>query len=243
MLPVSGGLDRLRSKNIVKEIISSPVEQVKKSVRALSNKPVSDLEQASTSQYPRKVQNFLNANSNKMMTNIRVCRKPLESAINKALDFISAGAWSKAKKKQNYDSLYHLYLSFNLGGKRVILDKSANITIRESSEVCADSLPVPSRAGLTLKDFLDKGRKRAGDSKFFTYNAIQNNCQDFLHNLLVANKMINPTLATFIKQDVVELTKDLPSFSKRIADAATKAAGLAERAYQNITEKYEAPSG
>jgi len=204
-----------------------------------AKKAVSELEEASLSQYPRKVQNFLNKHSNEVMSNIRVCRVPISSTLNKVLDVISLGSWSSAKKKQNYDNMFHLYLSFTLGGKRVILDKQSNITIALSNKECKDSMPVPSSGELTLKTFLERGRKRVGDAKFFPYNAMNNNCQDFLWNLLVANKLSTPALIKFIKQDIGELAKDVPGFTKKIADAATKASGLAERAYQNLTEKYE----
>jgi hypothetical protein len=218
------------------DVLNEAEEKAKKYI----GKKISDLEKESISRYPRKVQNFLNAHSREKMTDIRVCRRPLGSNMNKVLDFISGGALTAAKKKEKFDSLFHLYLSFKLGGKRVILDKQSNITIKFSEETCADSMPVAPK-DITLKEFLEKGRKRAGDEKFFPYNALSNNCQDFLWNLLVANKMSTPALIKFIKQDVEQLAKDVPSFSKKIADTATKVAGLAERAYQNLTEKYEVP--
>ena len=218
-------------------------EAVDEEIRKYAKKTVSDLEEAALSQYPRKVQNFLNKYSGERMTNIRVCRKPLGSTYDKVFDVLSLGSWSKAKKKENFDKLFHLYLTFTLGGKHVILDKQHNITIKLSNDSCKDSLPVPGAKELTLKTFLERGRKRAGDAKFFPYNALTNNCQDFLLNLLVANGLSTPALVKFIKQDLTQISKELPGFGKSIADTAKHVAGLAERAYQNLTEPYEGVRG
>jgi len=218
-------------------------EAVDEEIRKYAKKTVSDLEEAALSQYPRKVQNFLNKYSGERMTNIRVCRKPLGSGLNRGLDAVSFGAWSKAKKKANFDNMFHIYLSFTLGGKNVILEKVQNIIIKISNDSCTDSLPVTGAKELTLKTFLERGRKRAGDAKFFPYNALSNNCQDFLLNLLTANGLTNPSLTKFIKQDVDKLVKELPWYSKKIVNAATHVADIAGRAYQNLTEKYEGVKG
>jgi len=218
-------------------------EAVDEEIRKYAKKTVSDLEEAALSQYPRKVQNFLNKYSGERMTNIRVCRKPLGSTYDKVFDVLSLGSWSKAKKKENFDSVFHLYLTFTLGGKHVILDKQHNITIKISKDSCKDSLPVPISGEITLKTFLERGRKRVGDAKFFPYNALTNNCQDFLLNLLVANGLNRPNLVKFIKQDLSQISKELPGFSKSIVDTAKHVADLAERAYQNLTEPYEGVRG
>jgi len=207
-------------------------------------KAVSDLEKASLSEYPRAVQNFINKNGDKVITNMKICRRALPSLLETALNLISLGTYNKAKAKGKYDKLFHLYTAFYLDGKRVILDKSQNINLKFSQESCDDHKDVKVPSGLTLREFLQRGRKRAGDAKFFTYDALKNNCQDFLYNLLSANNMMSssPGLKEFIKQDTIQLAEEIPSFAKKIANAVTKVSGLAERAYQNLTLGYEHPT-
>ena len=59
-----------------------------------------------------------------------------------------------------------------------------------------------------------------GDEKFFTYNAVSNNCQDFLLAFLQSNNLGNNENYTFLKQDTESLFKRLPVLQK-IAKSTT----------------------
>ena len=61
-------------------------------------------------------------------------KSPIISAIDTALNLISFGKWAEAKKKYNYDDLYHLYLIITLDlrngkTKRLLLEKNQSINI------------------------------------------------------------------------------------------------------------------
>ena len=71
---------------------------------------------------------------------------------------------------------------------------------------------VPS--GLTLNMLLEKTKAKMGDKKFFTYNAVSNNCQDFLLAFLQSNNLGTETNYTFIKQDTKSLFDRLPVLKK-----------------------------
>jgi hypothetical protein len=61
-------------------------------------------------------------------------------------------------------------------------------------------------------------------NKFFTYSAKDNNCQDFLVNILKANNIGNTDDFNFIKQDTKQLFKDLP-FLRKFSNSITDFAG------------------
>jgi hypothetical protein len=218
MLPTSGALERLNIKS-----------------------KVQDIRKASVSEYPRAVQNFLNAHAHEKISEMKVCRDPISSALESFLNTLTGGSLSKEKAKANYDRIYHLYISFNLGGKRVILEKNQNLTLKFSGAGCKDSISIPtSGRSITLGEFLERGRKRVGDHKFFSYNALSENCQAFVLNLLISNKLVSDASRKFVLQDATKLIKK-DSLSDKVIKGITDVAGIADRAYQNLTQKYEKP--
>ena len=53
-----------------------------------------------------------------------------------------------------------------------------------------------------------------GDEKFFTYNAVSNNCQGFLLAFLQSSNIGTPENYTFVKQDTESLFRRLPILQK-----------------------------
>ena len=69
---------------------------------------------------------------------------------------------------------------------------------------------------LTINELVDLTRKRMTDAKFKGYHPLKNNCQDFVLNALDS---IGATYnKEFVKQDVAELAKKIPSFKQKIAE-------------------------
>ena len=64
---------------------------------------------------------------------------------------------------------------------------------------------------ITLNTLLENTKKRMGDEKFFTYNAVSNNCQDFLLAFLQSNNLGSHENYTFVKQDTEKLSKRCPA--------------------------------
>ena len=80
---------------------------------------------------------------------------------------------------------------------------------------------VPS--GLTVNQLIENTRNLMKE-KFIPYTASNNNCQNFILNVIRANNMSNPELEAFIKQDTSMIFKD-PNF-KKFSDGIT---GLGEK--------------
>jgi hypothetical protein len=76
---------------------------------------------------------------------------------------------------------------------------------------------IPS--GLTFKELLDNAQKLMG-KKYFPYDAISANCQDFLAGLLKGSSILTKQLQDFIKQDVKTLFETLPG-TKKVMNVVT----------------------
>ena len=76
---------------------------------------------------------------------------------------------------------------------------------------------------LTVNELLTNTKNKIGDRLFYDYNSITNNCQDFLYNALYTNgfESSNPSMKSFIKQDLTKLSKSLSSTSKNIMNTIT----------------------
>lgn len=112
-----------------------------------------------------------------------------------------------------YDSLYHIGMVIN--GKYV-LEKNEYIKFY-NGEVPSGSETYQIRGNnKSIQEMFDKTRQRMGD-RFTEYDASENNCQDFLYNALLSIGLLSNEASKFIKQDVISITKQLPSIVSLIS--------------------------
>ncbi len=201
-------------------------------VEGFKNRVV-DVAQGIRKDYPPKARETIFKYGDGIIEELFLRREPIQSFINKALDFVTMGKWSEAKQKYNYDKLFHLSLvaSVNMPNgemKQIIIEKNEVINISDSfsagGKVQYMKVPVP--CCVTLREFLDKGQKLGGDN-YFIYDAFKSNCQMFLKTLLDANGLSTDATTAFILQPVEELLKELPSYTGKVARALTDVAGVA----------------
>lgn len=164
---------------------------------------------------------------NEEIKSIKIVRTPLSSFSKTFLNIISLGQFDKISKTF-YDEIFHLSLwindKYNLEKNAVIAFNQKN-PIEPNSEIKQVSV-IPT--GLTFQTLIDKTKARMG-KKFGTYDAGQNNCQDFLTNIFKANNIGDESDFKFIKQDTKEIFEKLPQFSKVLGNLATKAGAIFDR--------------
>lgn len=162
---------------------------------------------------------------------MRVCREPINAAIDGFLELITFGGLSRAKKKLGYDDLFHLWMELGLAdGSMWILEKNHVIRLEEISprqsvltgSKVADCRPIKViPRGLTLSELFVNGASYRGDA-FFIYDSVSANCQDFILSLLLGSGIKGPI--EFIKQDTSGLlTKYAERFAKAVTDVAASA--------------------
>jgi hypothetical protein len=66
----------------------------------------------------------------------------------------------------------------------------------------------------TINELLNKARQRMGDNKCFERSANNNNCQDYILNILKANNIYGAT--NFIKQNTESIFENHPEIRKGI---------------------------
>jgi hypothetical protein len=160
----------------------------------------------------------LNNNGNKKITGITLMRTPIEaSGLLKVTKII---------EDKPYDTLFHLFMVLTMeDGTLLALEKNEVIKLsvyngRKGAEELKISKP-PSR---TLAKVVEKTEDRMGYS-YHRYDAIKNNCQDFLMNILTANKFGSAAAKAFIKQDVKGL---IGKSTQKALTGATRLFGIAK---------------
>ena len=159
------------------------------------------------------------------ITEISVCRTPVNSTVQLALNAVSLGQFKQRIDSAPYDDIFHLYLVLKTaGGTTVTVEKNATIEISEVSNTFfrpnSQCRNIPIRPGLTLKEMLTK-TERAMGPRFYTYSAAVNNCQTFQLSILRSNSLGDSDDYDFIKQDTRQLFQD-DSFLKKVANSATR---------------------
>ena len=163
---------------------------------------------------------------------MNVVRTPIQKLISTALNLLSAGKFDMLKKKYSYDNLFHLSLMCNVGGKYIYVEKnevvnvSPTFTITSQSEI--RNVPLNNKS-ITINQMLQNTLDAIGDNRFFTYDAFENNCQDFLINILKNNNLGNNSIYLFIKQDISGILRDLPPGLPKIARTITDIGAIVSR--------------
>jgi len=177
---------------------------------------------------PPDVRKMLEQIGNEEIKSIKIVRTPLSSFTKGFLNVISLGQFDKISR-QYYDNIFHLSMwingSYNLE-KNAVISLSRKSPIESNSEV-KDVTNIPS--GLTIQTLLDKTKQRMGSANYTNYDADKNNCQNFLLNILEANKIGDESDRTFTKQNTKEIFEKLPAFSKVLGNLATKAGAVWDR--------------
>lgn len=134
-----------------------------------------------------------------------------------------------ALKNTPYDDLIHIGVVIN--GK-YLTEKDAVLNFERAGvpSQSTDTLDVPlGTKSITINDLLENTRKRMGDERFSTYKALSWNCQDYLQNMLEANGVSTAETTKFIKQDLEQVVKNLPSFANAISNFYTGAKAVVNR--------------
>jgi hypothetical protein len=172
--------------------------------------------------FPEIQQRIIDKYGEYKIKNIKVGRTPLPSVLTKVLNVVSLGGFNKLLDKSPYDKLFHLFVVITLSNGSVIkilLEKNETLNIKVVSNYnpkgaeYIEVTGIPS--SLTLNDLLNGVKKRQG-SDLFKYNALYNNCQDFILDLLKGSSISNNNLQNFIKQDVKSIFKNYPLTRKFI---------------------------
>lgn len=176
--------------------------------------------------FTNKVLNTLTAHGEKKITAIRIAREPIEEIIEKALNVISLGKWGRLKKKYNFDTLFHLSIQMNLEDGTILSFEKIDVVNLEEKAICnKKSVKCKEIAynqnSLTVNEFVKEPLKTIPKKQYFEYSSFKYNCQDFISKILASHNLLTAPDKTFIYQDISQIVKELPFFTKWGADLVT----------------------
>jgi len=186
-------------------------------------------------QFPKNARLFIEKYGDSMIdANSMVIRKnPIQSGVEKVLDFISQGKYSEIKDRYAYDTMYHLRLDFSIEKRNYMTEKTANIQFRNAITNEDDEVLKISNPSIKFIDFVMNTIKKM-KSNYFTYDAFTNNCQNYILNVLQSNSLLTSDAKNFIYQPVDDMIKELPSYVKKFASLATKAGSYVDKGLQSL---------
>ena len=193
--------------------------------------------------YLRNVQKILDAVGDAEVLSVTVARAPLSRVTTFLLNIVSLGEFDKRLAETPHDTLFHLSLVLTTSKGKYVLEKNDVISMKRFTKLKprSETMEVAVPAGLAVRAMLDKTRAAMGD-KFFSYKALDNNCQFFVSSLLEANQMSNAALDAFVMQDTRHLFENNPQFRK-IVNSITDAGAVTNRAVQKAEEVATQPVG
>lgn len=181
------------------------------------------------------------------ITRMTIRRVPISFAIDLALQGVSAGKWEQLKKKYGFDKFYHLSLVVYLKNawekaslrkgrkipKQLSVEKLEVVSVNERVDPVEgqeeQEVPIPKGQKITIDGMFDKTRQRMGETAFFSYSALSNNCQQFVAELLKSEGLYREPEKDFVFQDISELAKELPESTHAISQGYTHALALANK--------------
>lgn len=175
--------------------------------------------------YSYESQRTLQLYSAQEVVELVIHRKPIPSFINTCLNILSTGKWNIERNKDNkLNTLYHLTLECGLAdGTKVYCQKNERIDINTcyipslQTEFCHVPLPLDDTR-FTLNEMLKKTNVLMGDSKYFLFSPMDNNCQVYIKNILKAVDLYTDTVDKFVFQNVDEVVATFSPFAKKCMD-------------------------
>jgi hypothetical protein len=172
---------------------------------------------------PPNVKKILERYGNEIIRDIDIVRNPVGKALTGALSVASGGEFGRNLENAPYDKLFHLKIVIILqSGTRVSLEKveRVSMTINPKPVKDEESTPTPLNGKtLTLNELYENARERMGD-RFYPYSARDNNCQNFILNVLQASGVGNTQDYDFVKQNTKELFGE-NSFLRKASNTIT----------------------
>jgi hypothetical protein len=156
-----------------------------------------------------------------------VMRTPVSSLVKLGLKVVSLGQFD--------NDIYHLFLQVYFeSGKSLLIEKNAVIHFIPAPNVRVGSTmeKVGNWRNISLNELLEGARRVLGP-KYFTYDAKNNNCQDFIMAILTGSGLGTSENFKFIKQDTRGMFKGLKK-TRNIVKGVTRLGGIVDRLIHGV---------
>jgi len=180
---------------------------------------------------PDKLKKQLNTIGNIPIRKIWYSRKPINSGIKKALNFLTLGKFNKKQDDLKYDGVYHDSVVIELNnGNKYRLEKNHVIELNTYRYSDTDKLTeMPMKDSLTINTLLNNVNK---EPNLYKYDHRDNNCQNFASNIS-KDSGLNKGKDNDI-QNSKELTKALPDTVNDVMNTITNVASIVNPFTENL---------
>lgn len=193
------------------------------------------------SKYHIKARTAITQYGDSPIQSIQIVRQPILEMWSHILNALTFGEFKRRMDATPYDKLFHLSLVLNTQAAPITVEKNDIINITPNKPISQDA-EIQSvdniRPGLTLSIMLENARAYMGDTRFFNYSAVYNNCQDFVMALLKSNNLGSQQNYEFVKQDVKTIFKGM-NFLRKFVNTVTDVVGWADMYFTGGTLKQE----
>ena len=176
-----------------------------------------------------KVKKWLEAHGEEEIESVQIGRVPIAGAINTAMEILSLGEFSKAKKMYGYDSYFHLFLILN-DKYRIEKNQNVNVIYPYSKLENEDRFNVSLNGlkGKTINDFIANGVERMGENDYWqNYDGLVMNCQNWVSQNLKANGVDSDGAEDFYWQNTEHLQDVIkPAVKEQVKEVTSLASGL-----------------
>lgn len=182
---------------------------------------------------------FKTENGNQLIVSLNVLRTPLKKYVNSALNILTLGKFQEAVKQNGFDQLFHLFIQGKLqNGVEFILEKNETIQLRAykasdvNSQTELKSVDVAGK-NITINSLFENAENTQKD-RFWAYDGLTNNCQDFVIAVLGSSGLLTPDLEYFIKQNaqgIAETINDRNPIASSIMKGTTDFAAKMRRVF------------
>jgi hypothetical protein len=188
---------------------------------------------------PPAVRKWLKEHGEERVLTLWVGREPVNLLVQRFLDVITRGKLTEAKRRLQYEQLFHVWLEIKLsGGESFRLEKNEVVSVKPLSEKALDKderMRVPVVRALSAADMLEHAellqQMEAERGDFWGYDHRVNNCQMFVADVLQANPALKKSaeLTDFYRQDAGEIDRELGHVASRLGQNATQLAARIHR--------------
>lgn len=184
-----------------------------------------------------KAKKLLEKYGDKKIIKIELMRTPLNSFIDKIINFFSGDALDKEKVLAKMDSFFHLAMIVTVNddglNKNIIVEKNERINISTSYKSDDETMTIyiPVDIDITINEMLSKAVEKYGKEKIFIYDGLKANCSLFIEDLLEASNLQTPESEEFLKQNrsLDNLSENMPDSLKFVMKKLTDVANVGSK--------------
>jgi len=169
-------------------------------------------------------------------------REPIQKTYKIIANIITLGQFNRNLQRLGYDDVYHLSVALVLRkgdatkSHVVRIEKNHVVSLEALTDRASQVLPpqpislhkLHAPRHITLKESMEKTRKKMGDNAFFSYDSLDNNCQIFVLNWMQANDIVFPGSRDWVLQSATQLIENNPRI-KQLLRLTTDGAAIVQR--------------